>query len=324
VKDATTYSIETLRQDELENDPVFFGSEAEGYVPEPVRWVQKLVLPWLESNEGNRKLSRWLAGKDMPPLGDSEPPFVWIGRAIEVEPPHSKFRGLLIERVLALLAEIESGSTAVPGDNPLPVGLFNLLAMFPSEAGAKKLMELYREELSRMAVVPDQVRTAFLSALIRNQMDRELEDVWLSIVRDGFHGWLPANELDGFEGLKWMAPRPRLDAIANGLQAMYYAIYHRKLRLSFVSLMEDLKYAFNDLTPLLGESLWREGKAVGWESQIVDAYVEVFAKDRGDRDQLLRGAERGERRERAAVIDASLPDTAAAEDTMAHLDYVYS
>jgi transcriptional regulator with XRE-family HTH domain len=74
VEDANTYTVESLRRNLIEDDPAFFGSEAVGFVPEPVRWMQARVLPWLNQGTGTLELRRWLAGSDLPPVGDAEPP----------------------------------------------------------------------------------------------------------------------------------------------------------------------------------------------------------------------------------------------------------
>jgi len=309
VDDADSYSMETLRRDRLEDDPVFFGSQAQGQVPEPVRWMQKQLFPWLLSNHDNDQLSRWLRGLDLPSFGDAEPPFVWIGRAVEVEPEDSPYRSLLIDRALGLFSEIEHGVPRPGEQNPLPVGIFNLLAMFPSVKGWQKLNEIYQDGPLSGMMLPAPVQSAFLSALIRNQVDRKLESTWLTIIREGKHDWLPANEFDAFEGLKWLSPRPRIDAIAKGLREMYMSQYGRsklgavKLAATFGSLMEDVKHTFKN-HPSLDEMLWKAGQRIDWDETIVAAWVKVFAASEEDRTRLLEGADESDSRLLTSVFGA--------------------
>lgn len=322
VEYAADYSMETLRCAAIEDDPVFFGSEARGHVSEPIRWMQKKVLPWLQSEEDNTKLIAWLNGMDLPPVGDGDPPFVWISRAVAAEPVNSKYRALLSARVLRLLTSIEEGSAATNDRIPLLAGAFNLLAEFRSPSGWDKIRQLFYaagKDLSETTVqklLPEGARSAFLNALIHNQVGRELESVWLTMILKGSHSWLPANEFDGFEGVKWLSPRPRYDAIANALKEMYNARFIRpQLGIDFVDLMRDLKDTFEN-DSLFGEMLWYEGKRKEWESQIIRAWASVFASDPWSRKTLLQGAPVGEAAMLKAVLKATPISAEAGQESL--------
>lgn len=278
------YSTENLRCDRFEDDPVFWGSVAKGPVPEAVRWVQQKLLPWLGSHpEGDPMLIEWLQGRGLPPLGDFDPPHVWIVRAIGIEGPGSRhlalLRGWLARQIPAALR------IARPLNDPngFLTGLFNLAAAFHlAELFWEPLHTLYLDLRAGAEDMPEEAKAAFLNALVRNQQSFELKSQWLETIESGAHAVLPANEWDAFEGLKWIPSRPNLRAIAEGLKAMQIAAWKRpEAGIDIVLVMRDVRNTFRDFAQL-DQLLWREGKDVSWQEEVVDAWFGVFAPSPDD------------------------------------------
>lgn len=309
VEDADTYTLESLRRNLIGDDPAFFGSEAVGFIPEPVRWMQARVLPWLDHGATTGELRRWLAGTDLPPLGDAEPPYVWISRSVEVEPPHSRFRTLLVERVLELWSELERETESAAD---LYNGVFNILATFPTREASAKIHEIYALKVEGLNKLPVDSHPAFLTALIRNQFDRRLENEWLEAIKARKHPWLPANQFDAFEGLKRMTLTPRIDAIAKGLQAMYNDQYtYSECEQLMIELMQGVKLSFGDQA-FLGELLYDWGSDSEWHQPIWAAFAKVFGSNQEDRRALIDGAPQLKKPPIRNILHQFATDTVAA------------
>ena len=278
------YSTESLRCDRFEDDPVFWGSVAKGPVPEPVRWVQQKLLPWLGSSpSGDLMLVEWLQGRGLPPVGDFDPPHVWIVRAIEIEGPESRHLALLRGWLALQIPVALKVARGLDDPNAFLTGLFNLAAVFPMpELFWEPLRALYQELKTGAAEMRDEAKSAFLGALIRNQQTFELKSEWLETIESGEHRVLPANEWDAFEGLKWIPSRPNLRAIAEGLRAMQIAAWKRPdTEIDIVLVMRDVQNTFRGFAQL-DQLLWREGKDVSWPEEVVDAWFAVFAPSAGE------------------------------------------
>jgi transcriptional regulator with XRE-family HTH domain len=276
VKDVEDFSMESLRRDRFEDDPLFYGSRATGYVPEPVRWMQRQLLPWLGENGDISQLARWLQGQDLPPVGDLDPPSSWISRAVAVEPANSPFRAKLAERALALLDQALTKDAQSKFPDEVSVGIFSLLADFPMASTWEMLKKIHDDPALR-GRVPQAAHSTFLAALIRNQVDNYLKDEWLKTIRDGHHPWLVhANEFDAFEGLKWIPLQPNVSVIVQAFDAMFHAKARRPgPEIDFVDLMGELRERF-DANPNFGRSLIYEGYRQHWQSIVQRAWEEVF------------------------------------------------
>lgn len=286
------YSPENLRRERFEEDPIFIGSRVTSGVPESVRWVQQKLFPALGATGGlyttttmEQLLPAWLQGRDLPPVGDRDQPYTWIVRAIEAEGPDSHPRKLLKGWLARFLSEaMEIAGTLDRGDDYL-AGLFSLVAEFHDPALFwEPIGRLFRTELPRMSPV---AKASFVNALIRNQKNFELKELWLKIIEQGEHELLPMNEFDGFEGVMWIPARPNVRAIAEGLKAMQFANWNRPEReIDLVLVMKDVKRTFEGFAQL-DQLLWREGWDVGWDIQVARAWEQVFVPTDDDRVRIV-------------------------------------
>jgi transcriptional regulator with XRE-family HTH domain len=295
VEDIETYSIEELRRERFEDDPYFWGSVATGRVAEPIRWIQQQLFPWLEKRADDQLLLEWLQGKGLPPVGDQDPPYVWVIRAIEVEGPESRHLALLKGWLAKLVPEAISSARVLESPDEFLVGLFSLAAVF-------RVPELFDEPLARIQqqiaadpnCLSETSKAALLSAIIRNQADGTLKSLWLDTIRTGEHPLLPANELDGFEGLKWLPPGPNVRALAEGLKALEIANWERPdAGIDVFACMRDIRETFQSF-PELDQALWRYGSDLGWSSELVDSWVEIFAATFGGQLRLVKEADAAE------------------------------
>jgi transcriptional regulator with XRE-family HTH domain len=284
-------SVESLRRDRFEDDPVFWGSTCSEPIPEAVRWVQRRLFPWLQSHpESDHMLVDWLQGRGLPPVGDEDPPHVWIIRSVEVEGPESKHRALLVGWLARYLPiAIETAKELQDPDGFL-VGVFSLAATFRTPA---LFSEPIQEICSRLYGNPDLLsetaQAALLTAVIRNQLSPMLKEEWLRTIRTGGHSLLPADELDAFEGLKSLPPRPNLRALAEGLKCMQEAIQLRRAPLDLIAAMRDIKFSFPEFSQL-DQFLARELADCGWDADLFRAWRDVFAPTYDDQIRLATQA----------------------------------
>jgi transcriptional regulator with XRE-family HTH domain len=289
VEEAETFSSDSLRRHNFEDDPVFFGSEATG-VPEQVRRVQKELFPWLLDTSDTAQLARWLQEPNLSADREYEPPFTAIQRAIEAEPATSLFRGLLVQRAIRLLREMLTSQASGVGTDEVYIGIFAVMAAFPSQEGWDALRKLYLAPREAHNILPQSSLPTFLAALIKNQMDGFLEEEWLRIISTGKDPWLPANHYDGFEGLKSIPPRPRYKSLVRGLRKLwYYSGRHPEANVNFQDIMEGLKYSFRGevcFPELLFEEAYYEPQH-SWHDSVTDAWFKVFASSEEERNRLL-------------------------------------
>ena len=291
VHDVETMTVESLRVDRIEDDPVFFGSETKGSVSEPVRWMQKEVLPWLSTHGSMEKLVAWLQGENLPPVGDEDPYFLWIARAVDAEPADSRYRSLLVAQLLKLFKEIREEPSR-PQGGVLLVSTFQLLARFPSPEGWSELSSIYDREQRPEILEGGAVEAAYWNALTRNQVDATLYPDWLSIIR-GKHNWAACDEFDAIEGLKYMQPAPRFKLIAQALNTLC-AIKQRDLTKQdlndcLVDIFENLRIAFEKI-PNFSGALRDEGDDIGWYEALFRAWAEVFKTTADSAKAMLDGS----------------------------------
>jgi len=315
------YSTENLRRERFEDDPVFWGSLAQGPVPETVRWVQQRLFPWLQDHAPeyappDPMLVNWLQGRDLPPVGDHDPPHIWIARAIEVEGPDSWHLKLMRTWLNRQIFRADETAGQVDNRGAFFAGVFNLAAAFHDPTWFWQPIEkLYGELKSRRIEMPAGAKSAFLTALIRNQRNFELKNEWLDTIESGSHGVLPANEWDGFEGLKWMPARPNLRAIAEGLKAMQIAAWDRpESGIDMVLLLRDVQSTFGEFGQL-DQLLLREGIEISWPEEVLKAWQEVFVPTLEDSIRLAdqwtgkQGGVLPNESLKAARIEAHAPGT---------------
>ena len=210
VEELGSVSSDSLRRAEPENDPVLFPRpEAPGpdrNAPERTQWMQMLMVPWLwEEKLDIGRLTAWLDGRGLPPVGRDEEPYHWLLRGIAI--PDAKAREFL-ERRLAERLAIVLGEE--PDVHPLAEGDAEefLVNLYWTCAGlnrptflAEQLWQAYKR--LRVTRPSGAVRDALRAAMGQNQFGetKPLKEIWEPMIEKGRHPWLRGNEVVGFEGI---------------------------------------------------------------------------------------------------------------------------
>jgi transcriptional regulator with XRE-family HTH domain len=210
VEELGSVSSDSLRRAEPENDPVLSPRpEAPGpdrNAPERTQWMQMLMVPWLwEEKLDIGRLTAWLDGRGLPPVGRDEEPYHWLLRGIAI--PDAKAREFL-ERRLAERLAIVLGEE--PDVHPLAEGdaeefLVNLYWTCAGLTRPSFLAEQLWQAYKRLRVTRPSgaVRDALGAAMGQNQFGetKPLKEIWEPMIEKGRHPWLRGNEVVGFEGI---------------------------------------------------------------------------------------------------------------------------
>jgi hypothetical protein len=164
------------------------------------------MVPWLwEEKLDIGRLTAWLDGRGLPPVGRDEEPYHWLLRGIAI--PDAKAREFL-ERRLAERLAIVLGEE--PDVHPLAEGDAEefLVNLYWTCAGLNRptfLAEQLWQAYKRLRVTRPlgAVRDALQAAMVQNQFGetKPLKEIWEPMVEKGRHPWLRGNEVVGFEGI---------------------------------------------------------------------------------------------------------------------------
>lgn len=207
------------------------------------------IVAWLSKapdSTTNDQLVAWLQGYDFPPFGHDEEPYQWILRAlVPLENRYVVDRELAKRCVSILRAKPD---VARPGTRPEQV-LENLFYLCAGLACPDILFDELYALYERRALVGEwssgDLRAALRAALIHNQADRRLEEVWCTMLLGRRHVVLPGRPPDGFEGILYMseslatADVPVLDSLGYAFRCMadYFESGRERERL-FAGLIE--------------------------------------------------------------------------------------
>jgi hypothetical protein len=173
------------------------------------------------------ELIDWLQGYELPPVGHEDEPFMWILRGLPEADERYWAESQLAIRVAQFL--VEKPDQERPGDHPDQV-LYNLLMLCAGLSCPDQLADLLYQLFERRQLSGQwrgvDLRDALTAALISNQIDNRLEEVWRQMSQGLEHDYLTGDEFDGFEGTRLMPPSqekrgvPSLDAIGTCLKAI--------------------------------------------------------------------------------------------------------
>lgn len=312
---ALDLSPESLLRPTFEEDPVFAKPpRAEELLREekgegPIAELRRKLLPWLEEGKWSpHPLTDWLQGRHLVSFGHEDEPYRWFLRALPSEEPKWDWHRNELARRLARMIE-DKPDVQQPGPRPdeFLSNLFLLAAgLVAPDLFAEPLYQVYRRLRRRSVELAVGVRDCLLAALTRNQKDLRLHEVWLQMMETGKHDILPGNEYAGFEGFKWLSPRPNLEEIAHAiklLERLWKAWRNADARARIEDLLADIGKLNHDGTDVPG-ALLDAAVGAGW---MVEGALEAWRRAFSAGPELIRSAsDQSEVRFRAGALSGTL------------------
>lgn len=288
-EEALAVSPEALQRPTFAEDQVFWTPpRAEELLREypdsgPTGDLRGKLLPWLEDRRWHPEpLTDWLQGRGLVSFGHEDEPYRWFLRAVPADNPRYAWHRLkLASRVAKVIDDKPDIQTPGPRPEEFLSNLFLLAGGLDSpDLLAEPLYGVYRR-LRRGAVqMEPAVRDCLLAALTRNQKDLRLYEVWVRMLETGAHDVLPGNEYAGFEGIKWLPPRPApLDEIAYAIKLLERLWWKRGYEITVAQLVSLL----SDVRQLYGEEaaggLQDAAYKAGWNQAALTAWRKAFSPE---------------------------------------------
>jgi transcriptional regulator with XRE-family HTH domain len=282
LEEAEMVSRAMLQRPSFEEDPIFYpgtrsaagtGSRS----ADPVEWVRRLIVPYLESPEPEpAQMASWLSGRDLPPVGDEEQPYLWLARALPANEP--KYRHAMIEVVDKLLRQLQSGDPA-SSQGRHTVNLLRLAAELGEESFsltlAARLNSIYGVISGGTSSWRRSELSAFRDAVIRHQTDDTRKDEWLAMIEQGRHPVFPGTARDAFRGMCYIPLRPNLESIAEGLKRLEATYWDE---LDYEEILDGVATRFS-LDVQGKDRLFELSINKGWGTLLVTAWRKCFALD---------------------------------------------
>lgn len=176
----------------------------------PLAHFRNDVLAWLDEEESSLdSLIAWLQGYDLP--SPQEDAYVWLLQALPLGHERSDYELRLAERLAELLRLRPDTEEGRLGRRPEQL-LFNALMLATGlrhrEVLAEPLWEMYERRQLSGDWLGASLRTALRAALIHNQVDQRLEEMWLKMSRGEADDFLGGNEFVALEG-SYRMPDPK-------------------------------------------------------------------------------------------------------------------
>jgi hypothetical protein len=164
--------------------------------------------------------------------------------------------------------------------------LFLLVAGLDSpDIFAEPLFDVYRRLRRRSETMDVNEKDCLLAALTRNQKDLRLYEMWRQMIETGRHDILPGNEFAGFEGFKWLPPRPNFRMIAWGVKLMEPARPTLEAVYRLAGLMGAVVTELAPSNGLIG--LLDGGVDAGWDDALIAAWSSVAVVHHKHLDKFL-------------------------------------
>lgn len=233
--------------------------------PTPSEVMRERIERAVDGEGSAALLQDWLQGYRMPTLGEEDEPYVWLIRGL-LEVPEGERRDEVTRRLAAWLAEIlERPDVEKLGHLPDRL-LYNALML----AGGLECPEILWEPLLGMLernTLGDRtyhgipLRSSLRTALVNNQLDSRLEDIWLAMATEkGGDERLPGNVYDGFGGIVRL-PGSELVPGSRSWDLLREGLTHSVKRLGD---MTERRILFRNLTEQLVERHSEQGKVNHW------------------------------------------------------------
>lgn len=200
--------------------------------------LRELLCNWLDAPDWQEsQLIEWLQGNCLPALDLDEEPYESLLQGLPLADERYRAETELARRAARLLESPRTVDGSRDGRDKL---LYNLLMLSAGLSSPTQLAEPLYEMFQRRRLEGEwqgiNLRQALESALITNQRDSRLEDVWLEMLKQRRHDFLTGDEYAGFEGIRLMPAsdatrgEPALDAIGTALAAMAAHLEKRRDR----------------------------------------------------------------------------------------------
>lgn len=168
--------------------------------------VKKQILEWLNQSSPNTQLlTEWLQGYHLPSSRYEVASYDWLLRGVALIDEVPEAEALFAARVADLLDEAPE---AEPLDNQPQEILHNLLRLCSAlrrrpQLGPALLRMYGRLMDNRPITLPSELRFALTNALIFNQHDKALHNVWKAMLSGEKHELLIGNQVTGAEAMIW-------------------------------------------------------------------------------------------------------------------------
>jgi hypothetical protein len=264
-----------------------------------VREMRERLGNWLAQKDWDvHQLEGWLQGNGLPALDDDEEPYVWLLRGLPLADERYSSEIELAARASRLLETQPDTQAPAPDRDEL---LYNLLMLCAGLSCPTQLADPLHAMFQRRQLTgvhqSINLRQALESALITNQRDDRLSDVWLEMIRQRGHEFLTGDEYAAFEGVRLMPAseatrgEPAMDAIGAALAAMSAHLEERRdRRLEFHRLINLVLRTYPQ-RPLSYSKLVYEAHDNGWPDWAVSCLPKLFiplaTQEEGWREVLL-------------------------------------
>lgn len=211
----------------------------------PVRWIRRELEEVLFSDAGEAaaqaRVTAWLQGNQMPPVGDDQEPFLWL---LDGLPPGGRYYEWVVAlaKIVGKLLDQEPDRASV-GRQPERF-LYNLLALAAGLDCPNHLFEpLWRmyercgERVHEQGLSAEESRhllgtwhgllinSVLMNALASNQVDNRFESLWLAMTANTEDPLFPSRPFDAFEAVVGMPPSAG-ERGTPAVQAMGTALSH--------------------------------------------------------------------------------------------------
>lgn len=219
----------------------------EPQTPRSVQLMQNTLASLLgKEDQDSQELIELLQGYGLPPVGHDDEPYLWILRGLPETEAGRTVKAQLLQRVAALLEKKPDARRF--GDQPekLRYNLFLLCAGLHSpDQLADPLWKIFERGRLKGRFLDLDLRVPLRSALIMNQRDARLREVWERMAEGKEHSLLPGDEFDALEGARFMPKseqtdeEPDLDLLGKAFKGVAQRLEEDPTR------RRDLRYLIN-------------------------------------------------------------------------------
>lgn len=229
------------------------------------------IAEWLDADDPDgEQMIRWCQGYDLGGVGHEQEPYHFILMGFPLNNRRNRVEQIIAARVQNILKKR-------PDIHPLETRpqqvLYNLLmvcgGLSRPEYLADPLYLFFQERHIQGEWLGYELTDALLLALINNQSDDRLwEELWLPLLKDQRHDYLPGSPIDAFHGVRLMPFNPKSDT--HCLQ---------RINLTLKCVYEYLKTQSNNYEETL-EAIIEQAKNShpGFSHMLPGSFTQMFSK----------------------------------------------